>query len=189
MPGEETDLVRVSELERPAAGPNLREIHRRAAALVHELWGRGPERCETHWAGPDVLILLLYGGLTPAELTLEAGGDTTEVARSRENLRRAVEPQLSAIVEQMTGRRVRAAMGTSHVHPPVVLEGFLFDSDHTELAARVAQATERAHRLHEQAASDRSAASGAGGEAAQAVRQAEKLRLETRDARAQDDPK
>lgn len=97
-------------------------------AMVHlfrEFMGKGPERCKAHWAGNDILVILLGGGYTVAEQTLYDAGRGDAVQDSRYALQMALEAQSTAMVERLTGRRVVAFMSASHQGPDLSAEIFV----------------------------------------------------------------
>ncbi len=97
--------------------------------LLREACGRGPSRCSAHWAGPDLLVVLLHGGFTAAEQTLCEGGGGAAVRASRLALKDVLEPRMTALVEGLTGREVTAFMSTSHQDPDYQLEAFVLASE------------------------------------------------------------
>src|SRR5215203_4659760 len=58
----------------PAAGELLASISRRIVQLLARHAGKGPTKCKTHWAGSDMLVVVLGGGYTEAEQTLYERG-------------------------------------------------------------------------------------------------------------------
>jgi uncharacterized protein YbcI len=160
----------------------LRELRHYAAAIARDVWGRGPERCEAHWAGPDLLVVVFYGGLTPAENSLKAAGLGQEVMRSRENFRRLMEMRLGEAAAQLTGRSVSGSVGASRLDPDVTIAAFLMapfathpapapgpDSARTLAAARTSEVAQRDALDHV------SAAAAVTAQARQVVRRARAL--------------
>jgi len=64
---------------RPAGGELLASISRRIVQVFAQHAGKGPTKCETHWAGPDMLVVVLGGGYTEAERTLYDRGRAEDV--------------------------------------------------------------------------------------------------------------
>jgi uncharacterized protein YbcI len=107
----------------------LSEISAGVARLISERWGRGPRRTRAVWADHDVLVVLLENGHTAAEQTLRRAGRDDELIAGRRALREAIAPELTAVVEQATGRKVRALLGATALDPSVSAEIVLFADD------------------------------------------------------------
>src|SRR5215211_9184113 len=112
-----------------ARGEALAKISRQIVQLFSDAAGKGPTRCKTFFAGPDVVLVLLGGGYTRGEETLYAGGHADEVAAYRRALQESLEERLKAVVEQATGRRVLAFMSANHKEPDMSAELFVLESD------------------------------------------------------------
>lgn len=90
------------------------------AALANELGrviadftGRGATKSRA-FIDQDVVVCLLEDGATRAEANLVAAGRQELVRMQRDALQRAMESQLVAVVERLTGRAVRTFLsGTS----------------------------------------------------------------------------
>jgi uncharacterized protein YbcI len=76
--------------------------------LYKNLFGRGPTRARTHFAGPDTLICTLEDSLTPAERTLVEMGEHTRLRDTRMFFQHAREEDFRELVQAITGRQVRA---------------------------------------------------------------------------------
>ncbi|HKF79484.1 MAG TPA: Na-translocating system protein MpsC family protein [Thermoleophilaceae bacterium] len=63
----------------PRGGELLASISRRIVQVFAQHAGKGPTKCETHWAGPDMLVVVLGGGYTEAERTLYDRGRAEDV--------------------------------------------------------------------------------------------------------------
>lgn len=74
--------------------------------IFRDFSGKGPHHCKSHWAGPDILVVLLRGGYTVAEQTLADAGHGTEVMASRHTFQRVLEDRMTEAVERLTGRTV-----------------------------------------------------------------------------------
>jgi uncharacterized protein YbcI len=76
--------------------------------LYKELFGRGPTRARTNFAGPDVLVCTLQDSLTQAERQLVDMGEHGRLRDMRMFFQYASESAFREIVEQTTGREVWA---------------------------------------------------------------------------------
>jgi len=89
-------------------------------------FGRGPAKVKTT-AVDDLVVCILWNGFTTVEQTLLKRGQTGAVEAFRRTFQTTMEPQFTEVVEQATGRRVRAYMNQIHVEPDVAVELFLLD--------------------------------------------------------------
>ena len=107
-------------------------LSRELAAIVRARGGRGAAKATTCPAGDDALLVLFRDCFTRAEKTLwEAGaGDTAD--RYRRTVAQVIEPEMTKVVESVTGRLVQAAFSDVHHEPDVIAHVFLLaplDSD------------------------------------------------------------
>jgi uncharacterized protein YbcI len=112
---------------RPEGGELLASISRRIVQLLARHAGKGPTKCKTHWAGPDLLVVVLSGGYTEAERTLYKRGRAEEVRSYRSAIQDALREDMSAEVEGLTGRNVVAFMSCSHQEPDLLVEIFVLE--------------------------------------------------------------
>jgi uncharacterized protein YbcI len=109
------------------AGRLLVAVSDGVVRLLRDFAGKGPTTCKAHWAGPDILVVMLRGGFTAAEQTLFEGGHGQSVRESRMKLQDTLEARMSAMVEELTGRRVVAFMNASHQNPDLSAELFVLE--------------------------------------------------------------
>jgi uncharacterized protein YbcI len=95
--------------------------------LLRDFAGKGPTSCKAHWAGPDILVVMLRGGFSVAEQTLFEGGHGQAVRESRMKLQDTLEARMSAMIEELTGRKVVAFMNASHQDPDLTAELFMLE--------------------------------------------------------------
>lgn len=84
------------------------EISREMVRLYKELFGRGPTKARTEFAGPDIVICTLENTFTPAERSLAELGEHQRLRDTRMYFQAATHDRFTEIVERLTGRRVRA---------------------------------------------------------------------------------
>lgn len=96
--------------------------------LYAKYYGRGPTRARTY-LGRDYALTILEDLLTPAERTLAAAGREEHVRRTRLVFQEALREEFVAVVEQATGRRVKAFMSQNHVEPEVASELFILEEE------------------------------------------------------------
>ncbi len=84
------------------------ELSNEMVQLYKQLFGRGPSRARTNWAGPDTIICTLERTLTPAEQTMVAMGEHQRLREMRLFFQHAREGDFRDAVERITGRNVLA---------------------------------------------------------------------------------
>lgn len=96
------------------------------AYLYSEQFGKGPTTAKAY-AHDDVLVCVLRDGLTTIERTLFDEGHVKAVREMRSAFHDAQADRFTMIVEEHTGRKVRAFMSQAHIDPDLVIEVFLLD--------------------------------------------------------------
>jgi uncharacterized protein YbcI len=102
------------------------DISREIVRLHARLFGRGPTRAKT-FVYDDFALCILEDVLTRAEKTLAAAGNIEQVHATRTAFHGAVRDDFIQIVENATGRTVRAFVSQIHVEPELAAELFLFE--------------------------------------------------------------
>lgn len=125
MSMERISAVRPED-DRPG-GEVLASISTQIVQLLRDAVGKGPTRCKTHWAGSDVLLVVLGGGYLTSEQTLYAAGRAADVRAGRQALQDVLEERMRAVVEQHVGRRVVAFMSAQHQDPDLQVEIFVLE--------------------------------------------------------------
>jgi anti-sigma B factor antagonist len=104
--------------------------------LWRERSGTGPRRARAHVTDSHVTCLF-EGTLTPAERTLAARGRADLVRAQRDELRASLQGDAILLVEQVTGRRVLAALGDCVVEPDHAVQTFVLGGPRPLAAAAV----------------------------------------------------
>jgi len=86
----------------------LMEISNAMVQIYKKQFGRGPSSARTFWAGPDALMCVLEGTLTPVERTLVELGEHQRLRDIRTFFQYAAVRKFCEPVEQVTGRTVRS---------------------------------------------------------------------------------
>jgi uncharacterized protein YbcI len=86
----------------------LMEVSNTMVRLYKDLFGRGPTRARSNWAGPDAVVCVLEETLTPAERNLVKMGEHQRLRDTRMFFQYATVREFCEPVEQITGRKVRA---------------------------------------------------------------------------------
>jgi uncharacterized protein YbcI len=97
----------VSPEDGSASGAAL-QISDEMVRLYKDQFGRGPTRARTHWAGPDVVTVVLEDTLTPAERNLVRMGEHQRLRDTRMFFQYATVAEFCAPIERLTGRKVKA---------------------------------------------------------------------------------
>ena len=108
----DTDGSRTARSERalaavPAASSLQLEIGNAVVRANKELFGRGPTKARVIVHG-DVVVCVMADCLTTAERTLVQHGRHAAVVALRAEMNEIARPQLTRVVERLTGRRVSA---------------------------------------------------------------------------------
>jgi uncharacterized protein YbcI len=104
------------------------EISREMVRLYKELFGRGPTRARTEFAGPDIIICTLENTFTPAERSLAEMGEHQRLRDTRMYFQAATADKFREIVERTTGRKVRAFISGLDANVDVCAEVFYLEA-------------------------------------------------------------
>jgi uncharacterized protein YbcI len=95
---------------------------------MHEYTGRGPTKARTSIT--DGLVTVLMGdSMLKAERRLAADGHSDVVLEMRRRFQHTMREELTAVVSQLTGRRVIAFMSANHLDPDLAAEIFVLEPD------------------------------------------------------------
>ena len=99
--------------------------------LHREHFGRGPTSVRTIF-GHDHVVTFLEDLYTPLERTLVEAGETSAVHESRRAFQRAMKDRFVAVVEEATGRKVRAFLSEVSLEPDISAEIFVLERVETD---------------------------------------------------------
>lgn len=122
----ETHDIESGHPARADGGHVASQISRQIVQLHARLYGRGPTRAKTYLQR-DYVLVLLEEVFTPAERTLISAGKGDLVQSTRTAFQEAVAAESVEVVEQATGRSVRAFINRVHLETEVAVELFLFE--------------------------------------------------------------
>jgi uncharacterized protein YbcI len=115
-------------LQRPSRNHEIAlEISNEMVRIYKDLFGRGPARAWTHFAGPDTIICTLERTFTPAEQSLVALGEHQRLRETRMFFQHARERDFREAVERITGRRVTAFVSGTDAAADVSCEIFFLE--------------------------------------------------------------
>jgi uncharacterized protein YbcI len=109
-------------------GEALTAISNGLAQLHMRFYGRGPAKVKAHVV-EDLVVCVLWNGFTTVEQTLLSRGETEAVEAFRRTFQTTMEEHFTAVVEEATGRQVRAYMSQVNVGPDVAVEMFMLEPE------------------------------------------------------------
>jgi uncharacterized protein YbcI len=105
-------------------GLELQELTNAMVRLYKELFGRGPTKARSDYAGPDTLVSTIQNSLTAAERNMLELGEHQRVREIRMFFQHASNDEFRNTVEQITGRKVWAFVSGIDVAEDVSTEIF-----------------------------------------------------------------
>ncbi len=103
------------------------EISTRLVGLLRRHTGRGPTKARAIISS-DLVLVTLSEGLTTAEAHVAAAGHAQLIARARSVLYDLIRDEATAIVEELTGRKVVAYFTAQHDQPDIAILVFYLDA-------------------------------------------------------------
>jgi uncharacterized protein YbcI len=104
------------------------EISREMVSLYKELFGRGPTKARTEFAGPDIVICSLENTFTPAERSLAEMGEHQRLRDTRMYFQAATSDKFREIIERLTDRKVRAFISGLDAEKDICAEVFYLET-------------------------------------------------------------
>jgi uncharacterized protein YbcI len=89
-------------------GLMLVELSNAMVRIYKDVYGRGPTRVRTHFAGPDLIVSSLENSLTKVERTMADAGEYERLRELRIHFQYLRRDDFISSVEAITGRKVRA---------------------------------------------------------------------------------
>ena len=111
----------------------LSNISRRIVMLYKQYYGKGPNKARTY-VQDDVVTVLMRGGFTRVEETLQRVGRCEAVQRQREEFQRVLHDRFVEVIEEELDREVTALMGTTHQQPDLLVQIFVLAPSREETA-------------------------------------------------------
>jgi uncharacterized protein YbcI len=115
-------------LSAESSGSRSLEISNAMARLHKQYIGRGPTNSRTTIDG-DLVVVLLEGGYTRAEQTLEDNDKGDLVAAARLGLQDAMRQAMIEVVQEVVGRTVRSFMSANDLRRNLQVEVFVLVAD------------------------------------------------------------
>jgi uncharacterized protein YbcI len=117
-PGAQSEALRGGQL--------LEAVSNLVVATFVERVGRGPTRVRTQVAA-NLVVCLLEDTMTRSERTLVEAGRGAKVLEVREELQAAMEREMVAGVEALSGGRVRGLIGGASLAADLAVEVFVLE--------------------------------------------------------------
>lgn len=95
--------------------------------LYKDLFGRGPTKAKTDFAGPDMVLCTLEDSLTQAEKALAEMGEHQRLRDTRQYFQYATEEQFLGVIERVLERKVRAFISGMDTSRDVAVELFYLE--------------------------------------------------------------
>jgi uncharacterized protein YbcI len=95
--------------------------------LYKELFGRGPTKARTSYAGPDTILVTLENSLTKSEQNLASLDEHQRLRDIRMLFQHSSEKDFTEIIERITGRKVRAFVSGIDTRKDVSSEVFYLE--------------------------------------------------------------
>ena len=108
------------------------EIATQIVRLHSEYYGRGPTKAKAYIT-EDIVAVVLEETFTKAERTLVARGESEAIQQIRRRFQQTLADDFKSIVEQATGRVVRAFLSETNLEADVAVEFFLLGEERTDM--------------------------------------------------------
>jgi len=116
------------------------EIATRMVRLHSEYYGKGPTRAKAH-VTDDIVAVVLEETFTKAERTLIERGETEAIQQVRRRFQQTMADEFKSIVEQATGRVVKAFLSETNLEADVSVEFFLLGEQRTDMRGFESEST------------------------------------------------
>jgi uncharacterized protein YbcI len=122
------------EGEQKALGETRAKISKEIVRLQSDYYGKGPTKAKTYIVD-DLVVVVLEESFTRAEKTLAERGEREAIQHIRRRFQQQMAESFISIVEQATGRKVRAFLSETDIDQDVSVETFLLADDRTDMTA------------------------------------------------------
>jgi len=125
--------------EQPGSEQERRELHlaelsNAMVRLYKDIFGRGPTKSRTSYAGPDLIVATLEDSLTRPERKMAEAGEHGRLRELRMFFQYQHQEDFVGAVEQITGRRVKAFVSGMDTRRDVASELFYLEPRSAEPA-------------------------------------------------------
>lgn len=105
----------------------LAELSNAMVAIYKDLFGRGPTKCRTNFAGPNLIVSTLENSLTRPEQKMADAGDHAKLRDLRIYFQYEYEDEFVGAVERITGRTVRGFVSGIDTKQDISTEAFYLE--------------------------------------------------------------
>ena len=118
--------------DRSSLGEMRATISNEIVRLQAEYYGKGPTRAKTYIV-EDLVVVVLEESFTRAEKTLAERGEKDAIEHIRRRFQQQMAEGFTSVVEQATGRKVRAFLSETNIDHDVSVETFLLADERTDM--------------------------------------------------------
>jgi uncharacterized protein YbcI len=104
------------------------DISTALVGLYKDHFGKGPTHCRTYLE-PDLVVVIMGEGYTPAEKTLFEAGKWYEVRQARQIWQDSMQVLFVDKIEELTGRKVSAFLSANRQDPDFAVELFVLEGE------------------------------------------------------------
>jgi uncharacterized protein YbcI len=122
----------MGEGDQKALGEMRAMISKEIVRLQAEYYGKGPTKAKTYIVD-DLVVVVLEESFTRAEKTLAERGEREAIQHIRRRFQQQMADSFSSVVEQATGRKVRAFLSETDIDQDVSVETFLLADARTDM--------------------------------------------------------
>jgi uncharacterized protein YbcI len=113
-----------AQFDPTTTGPHGLAISNLVVRLLTEYTGRGPTKARTHF-NDNLITVVVQDLLTKGERSLIRDGKADLVLETRRAYQLTMRNDLTAGIEEITGRQVIAFLSANHINPDIALESFV----------------------------------------------------------------
>src|SRR3954468_12834611 len=122
----------MSRDDQKSLGETRAAISREIVRLQAEYYGKGPTKAKTHIVD-DIVVVVLEESFTRAEKTLAQRGEREAIKHIRRRFQQQMAESFTSVVEQATGRKVRAFLSETDIEQDISVETFLLAEERTDM--------------------------------------------------------
>ena len=122
----------MTERQPTSLGEIRAKISKEIVRLQAEYYGKGPTRAKTYIV-EDIVVVVLEESFTRAEKTLAQRGERDAIQHIRGRFQQHMAESFTSVVEQATGRKVKAFLSQTDIDQDVAVETFLLADERTDM--------------------------------------------------------
>jgi uncharacterized protein YbcI len=113
-----------AQFDPTTTGPHGLAISNLIVRLLSEYTGRGPTKARTHF-NDNLITVVVKDLLTKGERSLIRDGKADLVLETRRAYQLTMSDDLTAGIQEITGRHVIAFLSANHIDPDIAIESFI----------------------------------------------------------------